>query len=250
MARRARKKTPKPTSRAVSTVPRANPSLPTPGRCHLLELPPELRLHIYDLVAGFEISQPVFDNYVGTGYRLPLSRRTPVRLSVANLAMTCSLIANEVRRHTLPERQRFAIVGATVAPIGPSGLFPLLYFQRAPCPIVDLTALKIMINVKLGRQPVAIMDCFRYVLMYIRDQLLLRLLFNPSSSFSHTRAALDVHVYVHVSRETGNTQSKRSYESTTERIRSQCEEGKGILVLKKFSSDPWVDRPAILQRRR
>lgn len=243
MAKRARKKTPTRTNRAVSTVPRANPSLPTPGRCHLLELPPELRLNIYDLVAGFEISQSVFDHYVGTADPLQYSRQTPVRLPVANLAMTCSLIANEVRRHTLPEKQRFAIVGATT---GPREFSPLLYFQRAPCPVVDLAALKLMINLKLGRDAVAAMVCFRYVLRCMRDQLLLRLLSNPSSSFNNTRSALEVQVYVHVSRDADNGQSKSWYKSTTEGIRSQCEEEKGTFVLKKFSSDPWVDRPEIL----
>lgn len=62
--------------------------------------------------------------------------------------MTCKLFANDVRtcRHGLKVEQRFAELEMSIAEDEDNNWFWCGRLQRAPCPVVDLTGLKINFN--------------------------------------------------------------------------------------------------------
>lgn len=128
-----------------------------PSKTSLLGLPRELRLQIYELVLEFALDYDTSDFW-----RRHLGGSTVSNLSlpVANLAMSCSSIAYEVRALicSLPAKERFAI--ATLS-VGPDGQGPM-YLQRVPCPVVDLKVFNIEADVEVPMKCFAcgFADCF------------------------------------------------------------------------------------------
>lgn len=186
------------------------------SRASLLGLPPELRLKIYDILIESDIFQPVFEpKSAPTGQSLI----KPVRLPVASLAMSCSLISSEIHghMHALPSSERFAVVKAYT-----EGWFTTadFFFRRAPCSIFDLTTLKVSLEIKpaihLPRSHSAgfvnVKDAAS--LIYTNSFLLkelLEVLFKPGSVFANARAMSEVQVHIHVIRGKGGLETDESH---------------------------------------
>lgn len=76
-----------------------------------------------------------------------LAAEQAVSLPVMSLAMSCSLMANEIRVHilALALSERFATIEFTA---GPGHLDGHFYIRRAPCHVANLTALNIIRQIR------------------------------------------------------------------------------------------------------
>lgn len=268
-------KLPRATSTPVDTpAPVARPSS---SHATLLGLPPELRFMIYDMVADFDICHPAFDHEMypskvlrWDAFLLPQPRRsTPIRLPIARLAMTCKLLATEVRRHShsLLASQRFAVVRVTSSLEAKSP--DLLHFHRAPCPIDDLAAVKVVVDLKVGNFDLDLDDpldrpasqslpMLKTCARHLRTQLMY--LLHPASTFGVASAIKSVQIYIHVERLPSNGHSKKTYDTLVRYIRkaytkeldpdclySIVVRGRTTSV-EGFSSDAWVERAGEVKR--
>lgn len=126
-----------------------------PKNCFLI-LPPELRLHVYELALDNDLHQDVdslrFERlepgaivHTMRLFKDRLESAQILHMSLTNLAMTCKLIASEVRSCTtkLTASQRFAAIKYSGILTGYGEQLYCVHLQRAPCPIPDLTGLKL-----------------------------------------------------------------------------------------------------------
>lgn len=173
-------------------------------RAHLLGLPIEIRRNIYDIIIGFQVSHYCFDFIIESSRWW---REKPLKLPVADLAMSCSLLATEIRDHlrSLPVSERTAVVALTGETSFP---MPNLCFKRAPCPVVGLKALDVVLDLGVqqhythGSSLIPARDPF------VSSQLLtsahdvmrqLQILFDPASSFGKDTSALtEVRIHIRI----------------------------------------------------
>lgn len=116
---------------------------PLPPKASFLGIPPELRLQIYDGVICLDINGPVKE---GSSTNESLSDRCleARELPIKKLALTCRIVANEIRSHnrSLPAHQRVACID----------IYCMFYFRarlhRLPCRVSQLSSLELEIHLK------------------------------------------------------------------------------------------------------
>lgn len=242
------------------------------SRTSLLGLPPELRLHIYDMVASSKISGPAFyseyTQYTAGRRDKRLGRAVNFQLPVTNLAMSCSFIADEIRKHihALPTNHRFAELPTTTSVHFTYGK---LFLQRAPCHIGDLTVLKVVIDLEIDKTDYCDLNMgFKNPSwsQYVKSSphslacTLLNLVHPGDFIGRNARTLAEVHLEVNVTRGTRNNQSKEDYNKLVQEVRDAYErvfvadlfsrEGRDsapILRLQEITSENWVDRSVQLE---
>lgn len=170
-----------------------------PPKASLLGLPPELRLQMYDILIASETRHRISGRWERN-----VDEHLQFLLPTAHLALTCSHIANELSLHggSLPVIERFAVL--TVHDIMDKES-KHSYISRAPCRLVDLTVLKIEVNLMVNQRrasqfwPQFARDA--YTFMFIPDDrdflfLLFVRLIRPSSFLGKAHALKEVQVRI------------------------------------------------------
>lgn len=107
-------------------------------KASLLGLPCELRFQICEIVLQFDVNNDA-ETKKCPNHSTPL--KIKLKLPIRSLAMSCRSVADEVRAVTrsLHSSERFSIVTMAMSDWD----YGAFYVRRAPCPIMDLKALKI-----------------------------------------------------------------------------------------------------------
>ncbi|KAM0716332.1 hypothetical protein Q7P37_007777 [Cladosporium fusiforme] len=130
---------------------------PPPPRATLLGLPRELRRQLYDIILNKDVNYYVrtlsrFRLDGETPGRLPFfdsaEREPPILMPLAELAMTCSSLANEIRAHirALPPKERAANFELTGDHVGLKSCF----LRQMPFPVADLALVRVEVNIGIG----------------------------------------------------------------------------------------------------
>lgn len=127
--------------------------------------------------------------------------------------MTCDLIANELNVHirSLPAHERFAILSINALPAQVGQRVGKAYIRRVPCRLVDLTVLKIEVNLSVASSEVdefwpqfsRVPSLFAMIFSSKFDHLsfLLNHLMRPSSSLGKAHALREVQVHIRLTME-------------------------------------------------
>lgn len=199
------------------------------SRTHLLGVPPELRLQIYDSVIALSLFDPSFSCTTGqSGKSAPWSRGRPISLPVANLAMSCSQTANEVRAHlsALAPSESFVTISFLAGSLDLDGYFCI---HRAPCPIANLTALKVIVDLEIDEHDLEVEDTSSQerIMELSHGPAVLRSelenLLHPGRWFGSARALTRVHILVQVDSSTEDMQWEEGYTASVQRIRTAYE---------------------------
>lgn len=181
-------------------------STTTPARPCFLGLPPELRLIIYELALDHNIGQII--ESLGFSVRKicsckPRTSSKPVenlQLSLAGLALTCRLVASEVRdmRSRLRPEERFAsiVMRSTIEPHSWTRFHA--YLGRASCCIADLTALKLTLDLDVSKVHTSFWSA---TLSKLRLCGTLKLMFDRSELFgfvSNATKLSNIEIYIRV----------------------------------------------------
>jgi hypothetical protein len=168
-------------------------------RASFLDLPPEIRFQIYDIVKDFNLA-----------YRLELDdpcQSLKLRLHFPGLARYCRIVAEEIRYHRshLPRKERYATVVVRYVD-GES------FLTHAPYPIADLKKLNIVYDV----------SCSTFVESKYRNSGAGRFLSTVMDDlFSHGRFAtiMRVRVFAHVRKDGRKPLDDWAYESSVKLYR-------------------------------
>lgn len=127
----------------------ASPAPVSSSKANFISLPTALRLQIYDIIMEARLNERI---NVNSSLRRMFSRlpRTPFHHSATSLAMSYKFIANEICGYfgSLPASRRLATMSIDAYPDA-VGRF---YVHRAPCRVGDLTALEVIVNLKVGKR--------------------------------------------------------------------------------------------------